>query len=201
MNTGTSFIAVCVALFTASMLSGCGEEPTPPDVPSPPAPPHVGPRSTPVAVPDSETVHLPIGSGRPQPLRLEAGQTALGTLVAPWAGKLVAFEVKLGNYFNSSTGLLKLDLCKGEGQGQQCADGRGDLLTSLDNQMFTIVLDQPLEVATAQSLSFRLRKEGGDKEVVVWTYPSTSGDAQTISRKDGKAAEGRTAQLALRYAR
>lgn len=202
MNRSKSSVALSVALLAGSMLSACGDgrdAQVPTEVPKPPPPSQTGPRAAPVAVPDSEAIALPIGQGRAQPLQLKAGQTAIGTLVAPKAGKLVAFDVKLGNYFNSSTGLLKLELCKGK-EGE-CTEGSGDLLTSVDNGMFTIVLDEPLEVAADEGLSFQLRKEGGDKDVVVWTYPSTSGDAQAISREEGRAIEGRTASLALRFAK
>jgi hypothetical protein len=202
MKSSKSSVALSLSLFAVSILSACGDRQdaqAPSDVPPPPPASQTGPRATPIATPASEVASLPVGPGRPQPLQLKAGQTAVGKLTAPRTGKLVAFDVKLGNYFNSSTGQLQLELCRD--RDQQCIEGSADLLTSLDNNMFTIVLEQPLEVAANGSLSFQLRKEGGDKDVVVWTYASTNRDAQAISPKEGPALEGRTAQLALRYAK
>lgn len=207
MSGDKSHVALCAVLFAVSILSACGDRQNaqvPADVPPPPsaAPPpaaQTGPRVAPVAVPDSEVVSLPVVPGRPRPLQLQAGQVAVGKLMAPRAGKLVAFDVKLGNYYNTSTGVLELELCRDK--DQQCVGGSADLLASLDNNMFTIVLEQPFEVAANESLSFRLRKQGGDKDVVVWTYASTNGSAQAIAPERGPAPQGRTAQLALRYAK
>ena len=153
------------------------------------------PRSAPVAVPAGKSVALPVGEGANAPMLLNDGQTAVGTASAPIDGQVIAFDVQLGTFVNTSTGSLKLELCAAE----RCVAGEQDLLTSLDNQMFTIVSSEPLTVSAGESLTFSLTKDGGKVGVAVWTYPAAK-SAQEIGMKGAQPQAGRTAKLALRFA-
>lgn len=155
------------------------------------------PRAAPASVPDSQIIRLPIASIHNTPLSVNAGQTVLGNINAPQTGRVVAFNVELGTYLNASNGSLELKLCKRE----ECVSGSGDLQTSLDNNLFTIVLTHALAVSANDELTYSLTKDGGDVGVVIWLYPSIDGGSQKVSLKDGSAFNGKTAKLALSYAK
>ncbi|RDS79793.1 hypothetical protein [Dyella psychrodurans] len=155
------------------------------------------PRAAPVPIPASQLAFLPNDESDRTPLILNAGQTAFGSIHAPRAGRIVAFEVVVGTYFNTSNGSLQLTLCK----GRQCASGSGDLQTSLDNSLFMIAVTPTLDVSAGDDLTYRLSKDGGSVGVALWLYPSVAGGPQKISLEDGQTFGGQTAKFALSYAK
>jgi len=191
-------VNIALAVAVAGTLAGCGKAEPQGSGKNDPGQQAVAsiaiPRSAPNPVPAGRTIALPVGDGANSPLVLDAGHSVVGVAIAPVAGKIVAFDVQLGTFANTSTGLLKLELC----DAGNCVTGDADLLTSMDNHMFLIVPTESINVAAGDSLRFSLTKEGGKVAVAVWTYPQASSEQQ-IGIKDGQLLTGRTAKLGLRF--
>jgi hypothetical protein len=196
-------LALVIAVGTAA--TACGHESAPVAASSPAAstgavsdvqPLTVAPRAAPVRLQENDLVEIAVGEGQNQPVPLSAGQVAKGIFIAPRPGQVLAIDVQLGTYANTSDGMLKVKLCKDE----VCRTGTGDILSSLDNEYFSILLDQPLSVAAGDSLSYKFTKEGGVVVVALWGYPRSAGDTANMSVDNGKLLD-LTPKLALRYAK
>ena len=106
------------------------------------------------------------------PLLLQAGQIATGTLPAGLTKQTVTVTgvgVVLGNYYNTSDGLLKLTLCSGD----VCETGARDLKQSRDNVVFDIALANPLQVISNSPVRYTIAHEGGKTPIALWTFPTT----------------------------
>jgi predicted small lipoprotein YifL len=186
-------------------VSACGNQPSAPvpdankpaavaEQPSAAAPAKT-PRAAPVQLPANDLVEIPVQENDNQAVPLNAGQSAKGDLIAPRAGSVVAFDALLGTYDNTSDGKLKVELCK----DKVCSSGEGDILSSLDNQYFAILLEHPLVVAEGDHLTYRFLKNEGKIAVALWTYP-VAANAVGISVDDGKALN-HGPKLALQYSK
>jgi len=110
------------------------------------------------------------------PLLLQPGQTATGTLAASLVKETVTVTgmgVAIGNYYNTSDGLLRLTLCS----GVDCETGARDLKQSRDNVVFDLTLAKPLQIASNTPVSYTITHEGGKTPVALWAFPVT-GEAQ-----------------------
>lgn len=190
------FSTLTLAIACGIALAACNQQKSAVDAPTSAAATQPAfPRMAPVTIPAGSDIPLQMGTGANTPLLVNAGQTATGEIEVTTAGKVVAFSVELGNFANTSTGMIDLWLCDAD----KCVTGSADLRSSLDNSPFAIALSAPLEVATGDTLKYKLTKNGGDVGVAIWTYPALDG-SQKISLDGGPATNGRTAKLVLRYA-
>lgn len=189
------FPTLTLAIACSIALAACNQQEPAVDAPAKTASaPSASPRIAPSTIPAGNDIPLQIGTGANTPLLVNAGQTASGEIKVATAGKIAAFSVELGNFANTSTGMLDLRLCDAD----KCVTGSADLRSSLDNSFFAIALSAPLEVAAGDMLKYDLTKSGGDVGVAIWTYPAQD-ESQKISLDGGAATNGRTAKLVLRY--
>ncbi|UJM90030.1 hypothetical protein LRK24_16595 [Rhodanobacter denitrificans] len=189
------FPTLALAIACGIALAACHQQEAAVDAPAKAAAtPPASPRMAPATIPAGNDVPLQIGTGANTPLLVNAGQTATGEIKVATAGKVAAFSVELGNFANTSTGMLDLQLCDAD----KCVTGSADLRSSLDNSLFAIALSAPLEVAAGDMLRYSLTKNGGNVGVAIWTYPALD-ESQKISLDGGSATNGRTAKLVLRY--
>ncbi len=92
-------------------------------------------------------------------------------------GEATMFAVRIGTYFGRSDGVLQATLC----DGGRCATGRAPLATAVDNDYLSIVLDHPLAVAPAATLTYTLVHRDGDHPVALWADLPASRDPPGLS--------------------
>lgn len=195
-----------LALSLAVALSACSDRAEPqasaelqPSNQAPAAPTGgaiAGNRLPSVAVPAGDPVNLPAGEGENAPLVIDVGQTVIGSAAAPRDGQVLAVDVFVGNYVDTSDGTLSLKLCS----NGICRIGSGSLLSSVDNSMFTIILEESLPVSEKSQLTYEFTKQDGAVPIVIWTYPVLTSGENQIQYKDGDTL-GRSPKITLHYAK
>lgn len=128
-------------------------------------------------------------SAKPAPMAI--GQTISGIVNAHKQGRILAFDVQIGNYQNISDGALAVKLCA----GGVCSDGSASLAGSTDNQYLEIPLRHPLEATDGGELRYTLTRIAGTNPLAVWTY---SDPAVATVMPDG-TSQPRTLKIGLRY--
>lgn len=120
-----------------------------------------------------------------EPLELADRSTISGSLPGsrPFTGTVTSVGVLLGNYGNTSDGVLRVQLC----QSNHCSTGQAELRASADNQVFFVPLTTPLTVQTSgPSLDYRFSAVRGKVPVALWLWPTSLADGQNV-RRDGTA--------------
>ncbi len=123
--------------------------------------------------PGVRVVRSKVGSGRGTAIALVAGQSISGETQSD-GGELVAFGVRIGNYFNSSNGSLALTLCV----DNACQDANASLSGSKDNDYLLFQLPQPVAVSAGQAIKYTLTRSSDAKNrVAIWAYPAPEGQS------------------------
>jgi hypothetical protein len=120
-----------------------------------------------------------------------ADQLISGTISVAKAGAVEAFDVQVGNYNDSSDGMLVVKHCEGD----TCANGSVSIAGSKDNKYLEIPLVHAIDVASGSQLHYTLDRTAGTKPFAVWTYASDS--AKTSF--PGGVTEQRVPKIGLRY--
>lgn len=126
-----------------------------------------------------------------KPTTLAIGQTVSGVVGVQKQGRILAFDVQIGNYQNTSDGTLAVKLCEGD----VCSDGAAPLAGSSDNQYLEIPLRHPIEVTAGRTLRYTLTRTAGTNPLAVWTYP----DAAAATMMPDGASQPRVLKIGLRY--
>jgi hypothetical protein len=130
------------------------------------------PTTQPTPVPGTRVVHSKVGSGKGTPMVLTANQSVSGSFAAEHGGRLEAFGVRIGNYFNSANGSLNLKLCI----DGACQDAGVPLSGSKDNEYLVFRFAEPVSLAKAQTVEYTLSRSGdATNRVAVWAYPAREG--------------------------
>ncbi|TKC91856.1 hypothetical protein FAZ69_04895 [Trinickia terrae] len=101
------------------------------------------------------------------PLQMSPGNSAAGTLPAGLTDKAVVIDrvgVSIGNYNNTSDGILTAEVCV----DSACASGQRDLKESIDNATFVIPLNRDLRIDPVSIVSYRFTRNGGSKPLALW---------------------------------
>ena len=179
----------CVLL---ALLSACNKQHS--TTTTPPAA-SVSQREAPVASVSSigtMLVHASSGNtASAKPTTMAIGQTISGVVGNQKPGRILAFDVQIGNYHNISDGTLTVKLCA----GGACSDGSASLAGSTDNQYLEIPLRHPLEATKGGELRYTLTRTAGTNPLAVWTY---SDPAAATMMPDG-TSQPRTLKIGLRY--
>ena len=158
-----------LSVLLALSVAACGKTDTP--VQSSEA---VAPTTQPAPDAGIRTVHSKVGSGKGTPMVLTANQSISGSFQAELDGRLEAFGVRIGNYFNSADGSLALTLCVEDA----CQETGMPLSGSKDNDYLVFQLPEPVSLAKAQTVQYTLsRSEDATNRVAVWAYPARDGQA------------------------
>ena len=165
--------------------------------PSPAAPAQPTQPEQPAAAVDAPTppgiriVNPEVGPGKGKPIALVANQSISGGFDAGSDGQLVAFGVRIGNYFKSADGSLSLKLCV----EAACQDARMPLAGSRDNDYLVFQLPEPVTLSGPQRIDYTLTRSGdATNRVAVWAYPTREGQPGLID------ASGTQTTLAPRLA-
>lgn len=140
-------------------------------------------------------VELALDGSSNESLPLGRGQVIEGKFNVPRSGNVTGFEVQIGNYGNSSIGILSVKLC----QGDTCAEGAADLASSTDNAYFYLGLSEPLTLTANQPTTYALTRTSGDNLLAVWTYPSSQATSMTVL-PDGSMVP-RSLKVGLHYSK
>lgn len=147
---------------------------------------------TPAAASSSSLLQLPVSNvATAKPQVLTAGQSISGPVHGARAGKIVAFDVQVGNYGNTADGALTVRLCA----GATCSEGTHSLSGSSDNKYFEIRLDHPVEVTAGRQLVYTLTRASGVRPLAIWIYAEPG---STMTLPDG-GTDARTPKIGLRY--
>lgn len=204
----STFVRSTVASACILMLAACSQKPADQAVDGTSAPAsadNVAPAAPMAATPiapvvdrgNVDFVELELDGSSNQSHQVGSDQSVKGEFATPRDGNVSGYEVQVGNYGNSSVGLLKLKLC----QGEKCSEGSADLTGSKDNEYFNIALSAPLAVSTAGGVvTYELTREGGDNRFAVWSYPASLPSSKTTFPPDGQVA-ARSLKLGLRFDR
>jgi hypothetical protein len=130
-----------------------------------------------------------------EPLVLNTGDSAGGAFVVPGSGRLSGLGVYIGTFANTSTGVLRLELCKAE----KCVSGVSDLKNAPDNSIFAVSVNPPLDVTGGDTVRYRFVKDSGDARVALWSYPAAADGPRGISVSDGRNLGDRTLRLTLQF--
>lgn len=147
------------------------------------------------SMPASEAILIEVNGSDKQPLAFGSKSEFKGTVQAPNEGMLLGVDFKVGTYLNTSDGTLRVEVCNAD----VCKKGDADIRSSIDNSMFPVLLDEPLDVKAGDALNFSVVKDGGNVPLAVWVYAPVEGTKLTFQRKDGSEF-GRVPMIALRYA-
>lgn len=120
--------------------------------------------------------------------------SALVTLRTPRDGRLDAVGIQIGNYRNTSDGSLVVEACV----ETECRRSRAALSESRDNQSFMLEMSDPLPVSEGAPLRLTLRREGGTRPLVFWSYGAVAGSAK-VKVQEGRD-HPRTVRIELEYA-
>lgn len=178
-----------VVLSLVAALSACGKNE---------APPAEAPKATTSALASIVGARqLPFADNGIEPIVLNAGDSIGGTFNAPGSGRLGGVSVYLGTFYNTSSGKLRLELCKGE----RCVSGVTDLQGAQDNSDLAINVGPPLDVLSGDTVRYRLVKDGGEVKVAVWSYPAAANGPRGVTLSDGRNLDDRTLRLTLNYSK
>ncbi len=112
---------------------------------------------------------------------LDSSQSINGEFVVPRGGAVTSFNVQVGNFGNSSDGILTVHAC----QEDKCANGSGDLVTSKDNTYFEIPFAGSLTLTSGHTVKYVITRSSGRRRFAVYTYPSVD-QFSNITLSDGK---------------
>lgn len=124
---------------------------------------------------------LGVGALIPAPMLIASGGVAQVAVRNISAGAVSTVGVQIGNFSGATDGDLSVTLCK----GVECASGSASLLGTVDNTYVDVVLDQKLAVEAGDSLTLKVGKDGGSKDVAIWLYaaaePMTAPDGTSVN--------------------
>jgi AbrB family looped-hinge helix DNA binding protein len=147
----------------------------------------------PTGVPITPTVIDPPPQSGGVPLALYAGQAVIQNGFVPHEiGQIPVIDqlgIDLGNYNDTSDGILSVVLCA----GGVCRSGEGDLARSVNNMPFGIGLDGAILLHPGEAYTLTVRHVLGTHPVAIWLYPGSA----RLSRMGGAPIAGRVMQLAF----
>lgn len=147
------------------------------------------------SISDAATVLVQATAGKNadnvEPTILAAGQSMSGVIGVRKQGRILAFDVQIGNYQNTSDGRLAVKLC----DGNMCSGGSASISNSADNQYLEIPLDHSLDTTVGRPLTYTLTRTIGAYTLAVWTYHDP---ATTTAMPDGTNQQ-RVPKIGLRY--
>jgi hypothetical protein len=117
------------------------------------------------------------------PAPLSAGQSLSGTIPAAELkfGQISTFGVDLGNSDNAATGRLQATLCL----KNSCVSGVSLLPGARDHGILSLPLQRPLNIASNESLHYRISHLNGDKPVTIWLFPEMEENHEQIIAPSG----------------
>jgi hypothetical protein len=168
------------------LLSACGNQhPGTTSMESVPSP-------SPIDQANSVLVDMPAGSiATGKAVAFPVNQSVSGIVTVAKAGTVEAFDIQVGNYNDSSDGMLGVKLC----QGDTCSNGTASIAESQDNKYLEIQLVRTMDVASGSQLRYTLDRTAGTKPFAVWTYVSDSAETSF----PGGVTEQRVPKIGLRY--
>ncbi|WP_265635483.1 hypothetical protein [Acidiphilium sp. PA] len=142
----------------------------------------------------SPSLEIPASPGIAMAFALYPGQSITmhgiappGFATMPPIGRI---GINQGNYGNTATGLMSISLCS----GGICARGTGDLGTSRDNTLFTVVLARTLTLRPGAQYHITIDHRTGSSPDAIWLYPASGG---SVTTGDGHIIPARTAEIAF----
>lgn len=150
------------------------------------------PPRSPFDLANSVLVDMPTGSvATGKAVAFPVNQSVSGTIDVTKAGTVEAFDIQVGNYNNSSDGMLAVRLCESD----TCSSGSVSIAGSKDNKYLEIPLVHAMNVTAGSQLHYTLDRKEGTKPFAVWTYTSNS----TKTSLPGGVIEQRVLKIGLLY--
>lgn len=145
-------------------------------------------------------VGIPAGKGKKEKQVLQPGQELSGSFASPEAGTILGIAVKIGTYSNRppadrSDGVMTLKACLRE----SCSTGAANLASANDNAFLDFNLDNPIQAAAGEAITYTVRKDSGTNSIVIWTFPLQTGQTGLVDA-DG-VETGKTPRVSLRYSK
>lgn len=143
-------------------------------------------------------VNIATGDGKKGKHVLQVGEETSGTFASPQAGAVLGIAVKIGTFSNRpanlrSDGILTFKACLRE----SCSTGTADLASAKDNALLDFNLDNPIQAAVGDGITYTLRKDSGTNPVVIWTFPLRPDKA--IPAAGDRVETGMAPKISLRY--
>lgn len=165
-------------ILAVALLSACGKHEPPADPAAAPAPTKRAFVST---VPHALEVEVAVGGQETQqPLPLSDGASAEGQLVTTSAGDVVGIAVMVGNYFDSATGPLDVEVCISD----RCGRGTVDTATSIDNEMLELPLAVPVTASVGDTVTYTFSRPAGANPIALWTYEALTATDHLLAPGD-----------------
>lgn len=105
-------------------------------------------------------------SGTSQAIKMVLGTSYSGSVTGAYKGTLNSFSLLIGNYLNSSDGIVTINVCTSE----SCATGTVNVATSVDNKMLYASLSPQLKVKENDILNYTFTINGSTYTPAIWSY-------------------------------
>lgn len=118
-------------------------------------------------------------SGSSQAIKMVLGTSYSGSVSNVYPGTLNSFSLLIGNYLNSSDGIVTINVCTSE----SCATGTVNVATSQDNKMLYASLSPQLKIKENDTLNYTLTINGGTYTPAIWSYSGSVPNGTPIVNK------------------
>ncbi len=144
-------------------------------------------------------IKTPVQSVDNTPLPIENGQKATVEFFVPKQqldvlAQISSVSVYQGNYDNSATGKLEVEVC----DRSSCVQGMRPLSESHDNSFFNIPLKTPFKIEPDEKLKVTIRHINGGKPDALWVFPEKVGYPQKLIGPQGPLP-GKAIRIELKY--
>jgi hypothetical protein len=172
----------------ATMIAACTDRPAPPNEAA------SGEAAPAAAAPASAvSFEFPVADGAPSAFPLAPGSFIAGTLPPHAGSALKAIAIQVGNYGNTSDGVISVEVCRGD----QCTSGQASMAQSVDNAYLEVALNPALAGDEAAPFRYRIVKVDGSNPVAIWLYPLPK--EQQAPKANEQATLAGMPKMALRY--